>query len=344
MKRLVLLLCVLAPALALTACGGSSQPTTALRSAPPVPGCDPPVGQGHLGACIAHPPQLRRVTPPVTLTRSERQIPDVYEGTGCGIDWALASRFIVGAIYKTYEAGYRQDACALRNTAALNALHLWHTSYVFDRNIGSCDQIAASYVEASGGLAFFERSDVGDPVIDAEVPSAAANLSCLASRIHTLTGRQVLIYSGSGTFPGGISMAGRPEWDAAFGPVPGSFGSGGVRVAWQHTGGGFVGPGPHSVPGIPGASIDMSLDEGITSEHYVAPHPVCFGPRAQLRNATCKRIRPQVSRWSRARAATGRALKRSSCRTPYRRSICTRLGQRYRWFDGRARTTVRAYS
>jgi hypothetical protein len=74
------------------------------------------------------------------------------------------------------------------------------------------------------------------------------------------------------------------------------------------------------------------------------PRLVCFGPHAQLHNRTCERVRPLVSRQSRARAATGRALHRNACRKPYRRGICVRLDQRWRYFDSHARATARKYS
>ncbi len=88
------------------------------------------------------------------------------------------------------------------------------------------------------------------------------------------------------------------------------------------------------------------------------PRIVCFGPRAQLRNATCRRVRPEVAKWSRARDASARSiaavehgLRANRCRTPYRRDICVDLGreilpvlrQREHYFAGLVSTTLRMY-
>lgn len=102
----------------------------------------------------------------------------------------------------------------------------------------------------------------------------------------------------------------------------------------------------------------------IAQPPYVAPkppppRPICFGPRARPRSATCKQIRSKVARWTRAENATAKAivsvrrgLSDHHCRTPYRRDVCVDLGRetlptlraRTRYFANRTAATIKEYS
>lgn len=94
--------------------------------------------------------------------------------------------------------------------------------------------------------------------------------------------------------------------------------------------------------------------------HPPAPAPavICWGRRAQPRNRICEKVRPELARYSRARASSRKALGKAEhdlrarrCRRPYRRNVCVHdarsirvLSQRARYFDRRARALFGRYT
>src|ERR1700752_5309125 len=144
-----------------------------------------------------------------------------------------------------------------------------------------------------------------------EVPEAAgyANAGCLPNRLWVAFHRWPDIYTAPGTWPGG-SSSGLPIWIAGYG----------VRyaprflrcpVAWQ-----FASP-PYGYYYFPQIGYgDVSVDYGMLKQVPPPPSPprlVCFGPKAQLRNATCKRVRAEGASQSRGRDSAIKTYRARGC-------------------------------
>lgn len=78
-----------------------------------------------------------------------------------------------------------------------------------------------------------------------------------------------------------------------------------------------------------------------------APH--CWGKHASLTAAACQVLRPNVSAWSRARAASQRALDRNGCNgpanfpAPVHSRVCNPIRQRARFFDAQVRVALKEF-
>jgi hypothetical protein len=199
------------------------------------------------------------------------------------------------AIWKLGE--YHLDPYAGRNASETARLGFSRAGYWFVRNIGCANEAAAMIWAA-------RRYGLHVIVEDDEVPEAAGYSTCLTPRLRA-AGLVVVIYAGTGTWPGGISY-GSPWWVASYGPGFGCLWTCNP-VAWQFSDGHFGSP--RYIPGI--GFGDVSVDRGI-GKLFAPPKP--------------KPSPSQIAKWTRARDSSQRA---------YLHRGCGVLAQRERWFSAR---------
>lgn len=313
MKRF---LSTLVLAVALTGCGGGgsghSNTSTSSTSTTPTPtphnvvapgpvSCKP--GQGHMGCATPH--QVGLTAQKLEkLPANQGLIPDVYEGNA-DPNFAAAKGHVVGVILKAWE--YRADSKFVARWKALTRLGIWHAAYIFQHNDCAQDVNYVKLVDSVGG---FKQPNVGPPIIDAEVPDAAAGLPCAVNTLKKLTGRTPIEYTSPGSNPS--SFHANLEWAAGYGnyahcPVIWTS----QCIAWQYTDGRF-GPFPHSVPGF--APGDISASYGIQKLVYSKPKPkaTCFG-QPQSNSTKCKAARAQVAKYQRESAASEKVFVGRQC-------------------------------
>ena len=269
----------LAAALSITGCGGSTpthhqppQTTAAL-----VHGCPP----GHSFMGCSSTPSPTSALP--TFSTSGCKIPDVssYQGHP---NWGEAKSHTCGGIFKGGEYGVDPDA--QYNADSLASLHIWHAMYWFVRNTG-CSSEAAQIVNEA------HATHVTVVINDLEVPEASGYAGCLVpaeKAAHLIP----VDYTAPGTWPGGAGKGNAPLWQAEYGPTLHPFWN--PVVAWQCTDGQFGCVTP--IPGI--GNGDVSVDLGITKlgSPPAPSNPHCFGSKPDTGNATCKKVRAEVAKWT----------------------------------------------
>lgn len=292
--------------LLLAGCGGGNHPHSEASTSHtgatggPVLRVACPPGRSFMGCAQPHPVGVGRT---VGLAPAGCKFPDVSSFQGhpdwpAVKAWQTAAHCTAGAVFKLGE--FVEDPDASFNAGKLHALGMTEVGYWFVRPTG-CAHESAQIITVARGFGLHVV------VLDIEVPGIAGYAACLSAPLKA-AGFVVVIYTGSGTWPGG-SSAGLPVWVAAYGPssAPSLFGE--RPVAWQETDGHFGFP--VDVPGL--GDVDVNIDMGLLA--LAAP------PKPKPSKA-------QVAKWKRAAAASSRA---------YTARDCPVLEQRIRWFTARER-------
>lgn len=317
MRRLHPLVLMLAVVLLLAGCGGAHHATHRAKALAPIvapqPQCTP---QDVSLQCI-----LQEQPPPLPILRVGAP------AIGYGIDFAWScpppgpagfggSNYTFGASYLSYDASKNWSRACVNE---------WHS-----RGAATVAVWESGATEATNGYAA-GRSDAGVAAAQAAYLGEPLDRPIFFAIDCDCSTGQVISY-----FQGVASRIGVARTGAYGGywPITGLIDAGAIRYGWQTYAwsGGRWDSRAHLEQYLNSNAVDY--DRAIAADYgqwpYTPPPPPlrCFGSHAAVRNATCKRVRAEAARWTRARASSQRAYQRRGCRV---------LAQRSGWFAARLR-------
>lgn len=255
MMRKTLMVLVVAFALLIAGCGGSSAPRT-------VKVCSGTTDICHT-VTVAKLNRLAKLHP-----FQHCKIVDVSDYQGL-INWPRAAPYICGGITKAGEASsYGGGGYFAHNWTSLHALGLWHSAYWFVRGTASCATQASLIIGRLNSVNYAHDATSGPFMLDIEVPGAnGGNLGvCIDGYIFRAFHRHAEIYTASGTWPGG-SHGSLALWQAQYASFLQVFWT--PVNLWQCTDGVYG-----CVSYTPGIGYgDASSNLGVTSLVPVKPKP-----------------------------------------------------------------------
>lgn len=334
--RLCLIAVLALAALSIAGCGGSTRTVTRtvttttsapLTAATPAPAPSPtgacPPRQSTPGCSIAvaptEAPGLLKLAPiggAEWPDVSDWQGPITPNGRTAGVNWGLVKAWQLSHGWPAFGAfklgEYGLDPDASINSAALTRLGMGKLAYWFVRNTGCSHEAAQIIADA-------KLVGVHAIALDAEVGEAAGYTTCLIPSLRASGWfHLVVVYTGPGTWPGGVTF-GAPLWDAAYnfsGPQFGGLWTS-HAAAWQFTDGVFAAR--TFVPGV--GFDDVNLDTGMTK--------LADGPPAGPSDT-------QMAKWKRARNSSQRVFAGRNCVRHLARHDCFAIfGHRVRYYEAK---------